>query len=290
MTITRREFTRNTLLVGATSAIRISPSVAEAPISAQQLIDKITSAMGPAWNPTSYRDTIKMGDPNTRVNGVASCFMSTFDVIKRAHAKGLNFVLTHEPTMWTDADLLPGVQNDPLFKLKLEFVNDNKMIVWRSHDSMHKMQPEPMRTGELQKLGWGKFTSAEDQRTYHFSPGLTLSDAVRQFSEKIPTGSLRIIGDPNLVANTATHCGHSCAATVEGLEKYDVAFANEAREWETAEYGRDVIAAGGKKAVIVTAHESGEENGVHFFTSWFQQRFPTIHIEFIPTGDRLWTL
>src|SRR6516165_10163497 len=142
MTITRREFTRSTMLAGAASAIGASPVIAEAPISAQQLIDKITSAMGPAWNPTSYRDTVKMGDPNTPVNGVASCFMSTFDVIKRAHARGLNFVLTHEPTMWTDADLLPGVQNDPLFKLKLEFVNDNKMIVWRSHDSMHKMQPE----------------------------------------------------------------------------------------------------------------------------------------------------
>jgi hypothetical protein len=278
------------MLAGAASAIGASPVFAEAPISAQQLIDKITSAMGPAWNPTSYRDTVKMGDPNTPVNGVASCFMSTFDVIKRAHARGLNFVLTHEPTMWTDADLLPGVQNDPLFKLKLEFVNDNKMIVWRSHDSMHKLRPEPMNTAEQKKLGWDKFTNSEDPRTYYFSPGIELGDLVTQFAEKIPTGSLRIIGDPKLMVNAATHCGHSSAATVEGLEKYDVAFANEAREWETAEYGRDVIAAGGNKAVIVTAHEAGEENGVHFFTEWFQRQFPTIHIEFIPTGDRLWTL
>lgn len=290
MTITRREFTRSTLLVSAASAIGVPLSVSETPISARQLIDKIASAMGPAWNPTSYRDTIKMGDPNTPVNGVASCFMSTLDVIKRAHAKGLNFVLTHEPTMWTDADLLAGVQNDPLFKLKLEFVNDNRMTVWRSHDSMHKLQPEPMRIGEQEKLGWGKFTSAEDQRTYHFSPGYSLSEVVAQFSEKIPTGSLRIIGDPKLIVNTATHCGHSAGAAVEGLEKCDVAFANEAREWETAEYGRDVIAAGGNKAVIVTAHEAGEENGVHFFTEWFKQQFPTIRIEFVPTGDRLWTL
>jgi NIF3 (NGG1p interacting factor 3) len=153
--ISRREFGQRSIFTAAVGLLGLSagPVFADAPMTAQEIADKITAIMGPAWNPASYRDTFKMGDPNTPVNGVASCFMSTFDVIKRAHEKGLNFVITHEPTIWTDADLLPPVQNDPLYKLKLEYVNDNKMIVWRTHDSWNKMQPEPMNAAQNKKLG-----------------------------------------------------------------------------------------------------------------------------------------
>jgi hypothetical protein len=292
MVLTRREFAQSSLMAGTVALLGVSATsgFGDTPISAQEVVRKITGIMGPAWNPSSYRDTFKMGDPNTPVNGVASCFMSTFDVIKRAHAKGLNFVITHEPTMWTDADLLPQVEDDPLFKLKLEFVNDNKMIVWRTHDSLHKMRPEPMITAENKKLGWDKFTQPDDAKTYKFSPAMSLKNVVLQYVEKVPTGSVRVIGDPNLMVDSATQCGHSCAQNVEGLEKYDATLSIEAREWETAEYGRDLVAAGSRKAMIICSHESGEESMMNWFTGWFQQQFPAIPIEFVATGDRLWTL
>jgi hypothetical protein len=292
MTLTRREFAQSGVLAGAAALLGASPArvFADAPITARELVDKITAIMGPAWNPASYRDTFKMGDPNTPVHAVATCFMSTFDVIKRAHAKGLNFVITHEPTMWTDADLLPDVENDPLFKLKLEFVNDNRMIVWRTHDSLHKMRPEPMITTENKKLGWDAFTLPDDAKTYQFSPAMRLREIVAQYAEKVPTESVRVIGDPSMMVESATQCGHSCAQNVEGLEKYDATFSIEAREWETAEYGRDLVATGAKKAMIICSHESGEENMMAWYTGWFKQHFPTIPVEFVMTGDRLWTL
>jgi hypothetical protein len=293
MRITRRTFTKSGILVGAAATLAgASPisSLGDTPVSARELVNRITGIMGSAWNPASYRDTFKMGDPNTIVNGVASCFMSTFDVIRRAQAKGLNFVISHEPTMWTDPDLLPPVQNDPLFKLKLEFVNDNKMIVWRTHDSLHRMRPEPMITAENRALGWDQFTQSGDAKSYEFSPAIELQDLVAQYAEKAPTGSVRVICDPNLMVKSATQCGHSCAQNVEGLEKFDATLSIEAREWETAEYGRDLVAAGAKKAMLICSHESGEENMMHWFPEWFKQQFPAIHIEFVPTGDRLWTV
>lgn len=291
MDISRRKFGQLSIVAGATALLDLSagPVFADAPMTAQQIADKIRGIMGPAWNPASYRDTFKMGDPNTPVKAVASCFMSTFDVIKRAHEKGLNFVITHEPTIWTDADLLPPVQNDPLYKLKLEYVNDNKMVLWRTHDSWHKMQPEPMNDAQNKKLGWDKYALANDPKTEQFPP-MPLRDIVAQYVHKVPTESVRVIGNPNLVVKSLTHCGHGCEANIEGLEKYDATISIEAREFETAEYGRDFLASGGKGAMIIASHESGEENGMEFFTTWFKEHLPGIHIEFIPTGDRLWTL
>ena len=89
MELTRRKFTQAGALAGAAALMAASPmrGFADAPMTAQELVNKITAIMGPAWNPASVRDTFKMGDPNTRVQGVAACFMSTFDVIKRAQAK-----------------------------------------------------------------------------------------------------------------------------------------------------------------------------------------------------------
>lgn len=292
MILTRRQFTQSGVLAGAASLLGIpaTPAVADAPITAQQLVSKIKTIMGPAWRPASYRDTFKMGDPNTPVNAVASCFMATFDVIKRAHAKGLNFVITHEPTMWSDADLLPPVQNDPLFKLKLEFVNDNRMIVWRTHDSLHSMRPEPMIAAENKALGWDKFALPDKAGTYQFTPPATLRSLAVHYAEKAPTASMRVIGDPDLPVATATQCGHGLVQNILGLDQYDATLSIEVREWETAEYGRDLVATGAKKAMIVCSHESGEENMMHWFTGWFHQQFPAIPIEFVPTGDRLWTL
>jgi hypothetical protein len=292
MTLTRREFAQTGVLAGAAAWMGVSPVrglAADAAMTAQELVNKIKALMGAAWNPTSYRDTFKMGDPNTPVRGVASCFMSTFDVIKRAQAKGLNFVISHEPTMWTDADLLPNVKNDPLFKHKLEFVNDNKMIVWRTHDSLHRMKPEPMITAENKTLEWDKFT-LDEPKTYHFPAGTTLMDVATHYAERAPTGSLRIIGDPNTPIATATQCGHGFGQNVEGLQKYDATISIEVREWETTEYGRDLMATGAKKAMIISSHEAGEENMMIWFRDWFKQQFPAIPIEFVMTGDRLWTL
>jgi putative NIF3 family GTP cyclohydrolase 1 type 2 len=291
MLISRREFAQLSVLTGAAALLGLSagPVFADVPMSAQQIADKIRAIMGSAWNPASYRDTFKMGDPNTPVKAVASCFMSTFDVIKRAHEKGLNFVITHEPTISTDADLLPPVDNDPLYKLKLEYVNDNKMVLWRTHDSWHKMQPEPMNAAQNKKLGWDKYALASDPKACQFPP-TPLQDIVAQYVQRVPTESVRVIGNPESVVKSLTHCGHSCDQNIEGLAKYDSTISIEAREFETAEYGRDFLASRGKGAMIIASHESGEENGMEYFTSWFKEHLPGIHIEFIPTTDRLWTL
>lgn len=291
MQISRREFGERSLAAGAAALVGASTRAvfADAPMTAQQIADRISSIMGPAWNPSSYRDTFKMGDPSTPVKGVAACFMSTFDVIQRAHEKGLNFVITHEPTIWTDADLLPPVQNDPLYRLKLEYVNDNKMVLWRTHDSWHKMQPEPMNAAQNKKLGWDKYALASDPRSCQFPP-VPLRDVVAQYVEKTPTESVRVIGDANSAIRSLTRCGHSCEQNILGLEKYDATVSIEAREFETAEYGRDMLASGGKGAMIIASHESGEENGMELFTSWFKEHVPSIPIEFIPTTDRFWTV
>jgi hypothetical protein len=39
----------------------------------------------------------------SRTCSTVSHSRTSFDVLKRAHAQGLNLVVTHEPTFWTDS-------------------------------------------------------------------------------------------------------------------------------------------------------------------------------------------
>ena len=51
-------------------------------------------------NEQTYRDTFKIGNPDATLNGIATTVMTTFDMISRTHAAGLNLIITHEATFW----------------------------------------------------------------------------------------------------------------------------------------------------------------------------------------------
>src|SRR5579883_3259657 len=73
-------------------------------MTAQEVVDLIKKNAGAPWNERSYRDTFKVGNPDTVVHGIATTMMATFDMLKRAHAAGLNMVISHEDTYWNDRD------------------------------------------------------------------------------------------------------------------------------------------------------------------------------------------
>ena len=122
-------------------------------MTAREVVDLIKKNAAGPWNERSYRDTFKAGNPDTAVNGIATTMMVTFDMLKRAHAAGLNMVISHEDTYWNDRDDTKDLTENPLYKLKTDFILNNGMIVWRDHDHMHSMRPDFTVVGELRSVG-----------------------------------------------------------------------------------------------------------------------------------------
>ena len=79
--------------------------------------------------------------------------MATLDLIQRAHAAGMNFVISHEPTFWSDRDTVDELAADPVYKFKTDFWR-NSMVVWRFHDHIHAHQPDLIWVGLARALGW----------------------------------------------------------------------------------------------------------------------------------------
>jgi putative NIF3 family GTP cyclohydrolase 1 type 2 len=276
--ISRREFAA--LTAGGLLAQSGQPT-------ARQLVDRIQQNMGVPWNPKSYRDTFKAGNPDTAVKGIASTFMSTLDMLQRASARGLNFVITHEPTFWSDRDTTDTLTTDPLFKFKTDFVEKNKMIVWRSHDHWHQRRPDGIFSGWNKALGWESYLSADDPRIYNLPP-TTLDAVARHMARRLKTRSIRVVGDPKLKVAKVGRGSHALDANMAMLPTVDLILVSEARERETIEYVRDTVQAGQAKGMILISHEAGEEAGMDEFALWQRTIVKEVPVEFVPTNDAFW--
>jgi putative NIF3 family GTP cyclohydrolase 1 type 2 len=282
--VSRREF--GTLL-GAGAATLAAGDLLAADLSAGEVIARVRSHVGIPWNEKTYRDTYKIGSPDTRVMGIASTFMSTLDVLQRAHAAGLNMVITHEPTFWSDADLIPPVANDPLYKFKLDFAARNNMVVWRFHDHWHARKPDGIFEGWNRALGWEKYLAAGDVRRWNIPPS-TLGAVARHIATSLKSRSVRVIGDPALPVARVGRGAHVIAGNMTALPQVDMLIVSEAREWDSLEYIRDTVLSGQKKGAVVISHEAGEEAGMDNCANWVRSFVSEVPVQFIETHDQLW--
>ena len=236
-------------------------------------------------------DTIKAGDPATLVTGIATTFLDTMAVLQEANRRGLNLVITHEPTFYNHRDSTTFFANDPVYQEKLAFIEQHHMVVFRLHDEIHATAPDHIAVGMIEALGWQKYQTADDP--FHFTiPPTTLAALAKQLQTKLKANTIRVVGDPNLVI---THIAMAPGAAgldaqVSALRPDDVQLliAGEASEWETVEYVRDASAQGRHKALILLGHEVSEEPGMEKCAEDLRPLFPKLKVEHIVAGNPLW--
>ena len=104
-------------------------AIAQPTPTARQIIEQIKKEVGVPWRAQTV-DTIKAGDPDTPITGIATTMMATHDVLVRAAAQGLNLVITHEPTFYSHQDGVENLEkdNDAVWAAKDKFIREHKMV------------------------------------------------------------------------------------------------------------------------------------------------------------------
>lgn len=82
-----------------------------ASLTARQVIERIQAHVGVPWHSETV-DTFKAGGPETRVTGIATTMMATYDVLVRSAAAGKNLIITHEPTFYTHLDKTDALEKN----------------------------------------------------------------------------------------------------------------------------------------------------------------------------------
>ena len=260
-------------------------------ITARELVAEIQKQVGVEWKKDTV-DTFKAGNPDAPVTGVAVTMMATMDVLQRASAKGLNFVITHEPTFYAHLDTPEGVpEDDPVWAEKRAFIEKHGMVVWRFHDHWHMRKPDGIEAGNVHALGWEKFQRADNQYLFVI-PETTLKELAKQVSEKLGSSVVRVVGDPGM---KITKVGFSPGAAgsqreIHALEQDDVEvlMVGETREWETVEYAADAVSEGRKKALIVIGHIPSEQPGMEECARWLKGFVKDVPVEFVPARQPFW--
>ena len=233
-------------------------------------------------------DTLKSGKQDTIVTGIVVTSFATIDVIRKTIELGANFIISHEPTFYNHLDDIKWLENDEVYHYKADLLKKNNIAVWRNHDYVHRLKPDGVRIGVLNKLDWIKF---EGENNLLNVPKITLSNLITELKTKLNIQMVRYIGNPSQLCSKLLLLPGAVGARdhLSGISKYkpDVLICGELSEWETAEYVRDAIASGQNIALIVLGHIASEEPGSDFVLNWLKTNVPSVKVSHIPSGNSL---
>jgi len=284
--VTRREFA---VMAGAAVAASRLSFAQKGKLMAGEVVDRIKKHLDIPWNPKTFRDTFKVGGPDSPVNGIATSFGGNFRVWKQADAAGLNMIIVHEPTYYSDADVIDWVKDDPMYLWKLDWATKHNIVEWRIHDHWHAHKPDGIQTGWDNAIGWNQYL-VEGSLTRWKLPPTTLGELAKYVATRLNTHSVRVIGDPDLPVTNFARGGHLLAQNVAALQTADAILVSECREYDSFEYVRDAILSGKKTGAIFISHQSGEDEGMRYFAEWSQPFLPEVPVKYIATTDEYWTV
>jgi putative NIF3 family GTP cyclohydrolase 1 type 2 len=256
-------------------------------LTAGEVMQRIIAATG-ATPPANTVDTLKAGDPNTVVTGIATTFMDTYAVLEKAVASGKNLIITHEPTFYNHPDDLAPLKDDPVQQQKLAYIREHHLVVWRFHDTWHMRKPDGILAGMVKQFGWEAYQSASDPHMFTL-PRATVGQIASALQTKTGARAIRIVGDPQMSVTTVALMPGAAGSDrqIKALEQDEVELlvAGESREWETVPYVQDAAAEGKHKALILLGHVVSEEAGMEECARWVKTVVPGIPVEFIPARE-----
>ena len=292
--LSRREFV--VLTAGGAVAAPLAsighPAVHAAGLTAQDVIDRIQKNVGVEWKADTV-DTFKAGNPATVVTGVVTTSMATLAALRLGVKAGANLIITSGPTFYSRADAPtppPRLETDRIFAAKNELIRTEGLVIWRFSDHWRARKPDPLAQGLADALGWSRFTAADDPARVSI-PATTLGALASTIKKKLNArGGIRVVGDPQTSIRKVALLPATTAidAALKALPAVDAIVAGEVREWESVEYARDTITAGGKKGLILIGRALSEDPSMNACARWLKVIVPELRTSWVPVGDPYW--
>ncbi|HET6253156.1 MAG TPA: Nif3-like dinuclear metal center hexameric protein [Puia sp.] len=233
-------------------------------------------------------DTIKAGSLDQTVTGIVTTMFATNEVIAKAIRLGASFIIAHEPTYYNHADETKWLGDDPVLKAKQGVLKEHGITVWRFHDGIHQHNPDGIRMGVMQALGWEKLYNPNDPELV-VAPVATMGDMIALLKKNLGIDHVKYIGDPGQMCSKLVLLPGAAGGQkqIGAIQQYqpDLLICGELNEWETSEYVRDARYLGEKIALVVLGHSVSEEPGMEWLVPVLQQKAPGIPVTHIVSGD-----
>jgi putative NIF3 family GTP cyclohydrolase 1 type 2 len=293
MEVSRRKMMAAGTAAVALAAVSINRSLwADAPLTVQDVLDRMKQHVGGPWFEGGV-DRIVEGSASTEVKGIGTTMMATFDALKDTVKAGANLLITHEPTYWSHHDTLTYLMDDPLYKIKRDYMREHNLVSFHFHDHWHALLPvDGINRGMQMQMGWTEFMDPKNQRIYNLPPN-TLLGLAQEFHKKLNDRTLRAVGDPYLPVKRVYENWGSCGSFpgVDFLDNdVDVLVIGEAQDWDLIAYARDIVSSGQKKGLILLGHMRSEMWGMKYCAEWLRGFVTEVPVSFIPIIEPYWNV
>ncbi|ULT59936.1 Nif3-like dinuclear metal center hexameric protein [Neobacillus drentensis] len=254
-------------------------------LTVQHVLDRL---MEPVDHIQNTVDMLKFGHPNMEVKGIATTFMATQQVIKRAIHLGVNLLITHEGLFYSHIDNPELWEENTVYSEKNRIITESGLSIYRFHDYLHRCQPDGIMTGLIEALEWKTFIEKDTPTsTVVKIPPMSVREIAEYVKDKLGIQFVRTVGE---LSDTCSRIGLLAGYRGGGTlsiplfekEHVDLIISGEGPEWETPEFVRDAVYQGKRKALIVLGHAESEAPGMKYLAKWIQSEFPGIPVHFIP--------
>jgi putative NIF3 family GTP cyclohydrolase 1 type 2 len=260
-------------------------------VTAGEVVERIKKNLGVVWRDATYRDTFKSGSPDTVVKGIATTVFVTLEVLEKASAAGLNMIIPHEDTFWNDRDDVAFLNEDPVYKIKTEFLKKHDIVVFRIHDHMHAQRPDFTYVGTAREIGLDpKYETAPNSHRF-VVPETTLGALAAEVVKRRGARAIRVVGNPDAKVRRI-QLGVGYASPPINDAEVDVVISGEQQEadgaFEGASYARDAAALGIAKGWIMLGHAVSEESGMQEMADWIKGFVPEVSVQLVRAGEPFW--
>jgi putative NIF3 family GTP cyclohydrolase 1 type 2 len=238
-------------------------------------------------------DRFIIGDPETTIKKIGTCWMSDWKTCKKAVESGVNVLITHEPTFYTHRDLdekkgdyfaSPEYTKQSYLQQvdkKKKWINENNLVIIRNHDTLDALPEKGIPFAFGQFLGFSN-NDIIASRTYY-----NVYKFKKQTASSFATflaGKLKELGQPGVafygdqdreVASAGIGTGWICDPMDYADLKPDVFIAIDdvIRTHIQTVYAEDT-----GHPLIVINHGVSEEMGMRSLNQIIRQKFPDIDV------------
>lgn len=274
-------------------------------ITAQAIVERIQQKVGAGWKDPSV-DTFLVGTREGEVKGIVTTFAPSLEVLRKAVAGGKNMIISRESPYWARPAAGGGrgrgaapMDNDPVYRMKRDYIAANNLIVYRLFDNWNARQPDGQLQGLAKALGWEKHYKpsggepwAKNNGFFDIPPA-TLKATAQNIKKTLKMKSIRCGGDPNITVKRAalSHGMYYIGDLRKLLAEpgVDLVVLGEPQwENELSLYNFDLQAAGQKKGVIVLGQQVSEEPGCGEMATWLKSFINEVPVEWISAGEPTW--
>jgi len=223
-------------------------------------------------------DGIKSGSEENEIKKIGVSMFATVDVLKRAIADGVNFLIVHEPTYYEHMEVF---FDSPVTNAKRELIKNSGITIYRWHDHAHYKESDYITESECRLLGiGGKVTKTEFCASYLMDSDewFTGFEVAKRIESRAGVKHVRIIGSRDKKCKKIALCFGTPGGVFELLRRPDVdmVITGEICEWAWGEYARDADALGFVKSLIVVGHIGSERFAMARLAEELSAYYPSV--------------